>query len=184
MKRASWLPTAAWLGAVSVALALAFVSPSESNVMGQVPDVTAKRLDQQRVVMPRGLAADRTLALVAYTRSQRPEIDSWIEGLSLNHDPTISWVRMPVINDPGDHSQRLAIENRLLERHKTPDDRARLVPIFTNRDAFVRAAGISNVEHASVLVLNREGKVLARAEGTFDEDKAQALRETLLARGD
>ena len=35
-----------------------------------------------------------------------------------------------------------------------------------------------------MLVLNRDGKVLARAEGRFDEDKAQALRETLLARGD
>jgi len=174
----------AWLGAVSVAIVLAVVAPNETNVMGQVPAVTAKRLDQQRIVMPQGLAADRTLALVAYTRNQRPEIDSWIEGLNLNKDSAISWIRMPVINDPGDDNQRLAIENRMLERHTTQTDRARLVPIFTNRDAFIRAAGISGVEHASVLVLNREGKVLARAEGHFDEDKAQALRETLLARGD
>ncbi len=34
------------------------------------------------------------------------------------------------------------------------------------------------------MVLNREGKVLARAEGLFDENKAQALRETLLSHGD
>jgi len=61
-------------------------------------------------------------------------------------------------------------------------DRARLVPVFTNREAFVRAAGLSNAEHASVLVLDREGKVLARAEGMFDEEKARALRQTLFAK--
>ncbi|MRD46785.1 hypothetical protein GHT07_05830 [Caenimonas koreensis DSM 17982] len=174
----------AWLAAVTAALALAFVGPSETVVMGQVPVITTKRLDQQHIVVPQGLTAERTLALVAYTRLQRPEIDSWIEGLRLNTDPTIPWVRMPVINDPGDDDKRLAIETSLLERHKTQPERARLVPVFTNREAFIRAAGISGSEHASVLVLNREGKVLARAEGHFDEDKAQALRETLLARGD
>ena len=39
-------------------------------------------------------------------------------------------------------------------------------------------------DHASVLVLNREGRVLARAEGQYDPDKAQALRETLSGQGD
>jgi hypothetical protein len=56
--------------------------------------------------------------------------------------------------------------------------------VFTDRDAFIRAAGLSGTEHAWVLVLNREGKVLARAEGLYDEAKANALRETLLAQGD
>ncbi len=55
----------------------------------------------------------------------------------------------------------------------------RVVPVFTNQDEFVRAAGLSSTDHASVLVLDREGMVLARASGQFDETKAQALRETL-----
>ena len=62
--------------------------------------------------------------------------------------------------------------------------RERIVPVFTDRQAFTRAAGLSGPYYASVLVLNRDGKILARAEGRFDENKAQALRETLLARGD
>jgi len=33
-------------------------------------------------------------------------------------------------------------------------------------------------------VLDRHGNVLARAQGPFDRDKAQALRETLLAQND
>lgn len=184
MKRAIWTPTLAWLAAVSAALVLAFAAPTETHVMGQLPSLAAKRMDQQMIVLPQGLGADRTLALVAYTRTQRAEIDSWVQGLHLDQDSTIPWIRMPVLNDPGDDGKRTAIENLILERHPEATDRSRLVPVFTNREAFIRAAGVSGTEHASVLVLNRDGKILARAEGLYDEDKAQALRETLMARGD
>jgi hypothetical protein len=183
-RRTIWTPTLAWLAAVTGALALAFVAPDEASLMGRVPSVTAKRLDQQRLVLPQGLPADRTLALVAFDRSHRGEIDSWIQGLRLDRDSTIPWFKMPVLKDPGTEGGRGDIENKLLARHPRESDRSRLVPIFTDREAFVRAAGLSGTEHAWVLVLNREGKVLARAEGHFDEGKAQALRETLLAQGE
>jgi hypothetical protein len=184
MNRTIWTPTLAWLAAAGAALVLALAAPSESNVMGRLPTLTAKRLDQQRIVLPHGLAAGRTLALVAFDQNQRDEIDSWVKGLGLKHDPSISWFKMPVLEDPGSEDARNAIEIKLLARHPSERSRARLVPVFTDRDAFIRAAGLSGADHASVLILNREGKVLARAEGRYDEGKAQALRETLLALGD
>ena len=58
------------------------------------------------------------------------------------------------------------------------------VPVHNDRDAFARSAGLAGTDHASVLVLDRHGNVLARAQGPFDRDKAQALRETLLAQND
>ncbi len=179
MRKAIWTPTLAWLAAATGALMLAGVAPSETDVMGRLPALTVKRVDQQRVVLPQGFSADRSLVLVGFGREQHEEIDSWIKGLRLDQDSTISWFKMPVLNDPGDEDARSAIENRMLARLPTDQARSRLVPVFTNRDAFIRAAGLSGAQHASVLVLDREGKVLARAEGRFDPDKAQALRATL-----
>lgn len=184
MKHTIWTPTLAWLAAVTAALMLAIAAPNESSVMGRLPELTVKRLDQQRIVLPRALTADRTLALVAYSKAQREEVQSWIVGLRLDKDSSIAWIKMPVLNDPGDENVRNAVERKLLAQHPAGSERSRIVPVFTDRQAFIRAAGLSGAEHASVLVLNREGKVLARAEGRFDENKAQALRETLLARGD
>jgi hypothetical protein len=184
MNRTIWTPTLAWLAAGSAALVLAVLAPSESNVMGRLPTLTAKRLDQQRVVLPHSFSADRTLALVAFDQNQRAEIDSWVQGLGLKQDPSISWFKMPVLNDPGNEDARSAIEIKLLARHTSERARARLVPVFTDRDAFIRAAGLSGADHASVLILNREGKVLARAEGQYDEGKALALRKTLVALDD
>jgi hypothetical protein len=153
---------------------LAVAAPSESNLMGRLPFPTA-----QRLVAPSGLGAGRTLALVGFSSSQRHEIRSWIEGLRLNQDSGIAWVKMPVIKDPGSEDARLDVERKLVAKHDAAGQRVRVVPVFTNQDEFVRAAGLSGTEHASVLVLNREGMVLARASGQFDETKAQALRETL-----
>jgi len=181
MTRTIWTPTLAWLAAVSAALVFAVAGPNESSLMGRLPTLAAKRPDRQQVLLPQGLPAERTLALVGFRRSQRSEIQSWIDGLRLEEDRTISWLRMAVLNDPGNEQAREAIEARISERTPSGVDRSRLVRVFTDRDAFVRAAGLSSAEHAWVLVLNRDGKVLARAEGAFDEDKARALRQTLLA---
>jgi hypothetical protein len=184
MNRTIWTPTLAWLGAAAGALMLAIATPGESNLLGRLPTLTAKRLDQQLVVLPHGLAAQRTLAIVAFRSGQRAEVESWIKGLHLESDPSIPWFKMPVFNDPGNERARDNIHSQMLARHPAGKDPSRLIPVFTDRQAFIRAAGLTGTEHAWVLVLDREGKVLARAEGPFDEAKAQALRETLLARGD
>lgn len=180
--RTIWINTLAWAGAVALALAMAFAAPSESSVMGRLPSLSAKRLDQQAIALPAGLPAGRTLALVAFKGRHRGEIDSWVEGLQLRQDPTISWLTMPVLNDPGNERGRRAIEDKLLSRHTSDADRARLVPVFTDREAFMRSAGIASTEHAYALVVNRHGEVLARVEGMFDENKAMALLETLMGR--
>lgn len=175
-----WLQVLAWLAAVTAALLLAFAAPNEATLMGRLPTLHAKRLNQQPIALPHGLPAGRTLALVAFDRAQRGEIESWIHGLRLRENDAISWLKMPVLDDPGSESARSVIENGLLARHVGEVERARLVPVFTNRDAFIRAAGLSSPDHAWVLVIDRDGQVLARVEGRYDEEKARALRATLL----
>lgn len=167
-----WTPTLAWLAAATGALILAGVAPSETSMMGRLPSGAVQRLG------PPGVPADRVLALVGFDRSQRGEINSWIEGLRLHEDRSIPWVKMPVLDDPGDEAARQAMEGRIRATHDLPAQR--LVPVFTDRHQFIRAAGLSGGDHASVLVLDRDGQVLARAEGRFDSARATAIRETLL----
>jgi hypothetical protein len=178
-----WIQVLAWLGAVTVALLLALAAPNESTLMGRMPSVNAKRLNQQPIALPQGLPAGRTLALVAFNRGHRGEIESWIKGMQLRENDAIAWLKIPVLDDPGTDLARSEIESGILARHSALVDRSRLVPVFTNREAFMRAAGMSGVDHAWVLVIGRDGQVLARVEGEYSEEKGQALRETLLAQG-
>lgn len=171
----------AWLAAVTVALLLAWAAPTESALMGRLPPLNAKRLNQQPIALPQELPGHRTLALVAFQRGHRGEIESWITGLQLRENTSIAWLKMPVLEDPGTESARSDIESGMRARYRTEVDRARLVPVFTNRDAFMRAVGLSGPEHAWVLVVGRDGQVLARVEGEYSVEKGDALRETLLA---
>ena len=180
--KTTWTGSLAWLLAVSGALALALAAPSDTGVMGQLPAFMARTLDQRAVVVPAGLPAERTLALITFHSNQRAHIDGWILGLNLQADPSIAWLRMPVLNDPGNTAARSVIENKLLRHYPADAERARLMPVFTDRERFVRSAGLRGTDEVYAVVINRQGEVLARAEGAFDADKADKLRETLQQR--
>ena len=99
--------------------------------------------------------------------------------MNLRNDPSITWMRMPVLNDPGTLTGRSAVEDRLLQHYTADSERAKMVPVFTDRASFVRSAGLASTDQVYAVVVNRQGEVLARVEGQFDADKAQTLRETL-----
>ena len=172
-----------WLAAVLLALALAFASPNEASVMGRLPDLMARTLLQKPVSVPNGMPSDRTLALITFQRGQRARVDGWINGLNLKNDSSISWLRMPVINDPGTLMARNDHEVRILQHYPMDSERANVVPVFTDSAKFVRSAGLGNTDQVYAVVVNRRGDVLARVEGDFDSSKAATLRETLMAQG-
>ena len=178
-----WSYTLAWLLAVSAAVAMASAAPSELSVMGQLPAFTGQTLNRQTIAVPEGLPADRTLALIAFRGTQKPHIESWIQGLNLQADRSIVWMRMPVLDDPGSVAGRQAIEDKLLQRYPARAERDNLVPVFTNRAQVLRSAGLNGHDQVYAVVVNRQGEVLARAEGAFDADRAQNLRETLRQQG-
>lgn len=171
----------AWLAAVALAFGLAVVSPNEASVMGKLPDFMSRTLLRKPVAVPEGLPSDRTLALISFQRGQRSQVEGWINGLDLKNDRSISWMRMPVINDPGTLTGRDAAETKLLQHYPFDAERANLVPVFTDRNNFARSAGLNGTDQVYVVVVNRQGDVLARVEGEFDVEKAATLRETLKA---
>ena len=179
MKR-TWMNTAAWLSAIAAALILSFATPNESRVMGHMPSVAAQRLDKIPVPIPSGLPADRTLALITFQGAQRAQIEAWIVGLGLRDSKnSIAWIRMPVLEDPGTAEARTVIENRLLARYPSAGERAQLVPVFTDRAAFIRAAGLGGPDEVHAVVVNRNGEIVARVGGEYNEEKAHTLLETL-----
>lgn len=173
----------AWLAVASLAVVLAFSAPNESSVMGRLPAFMAQTLLRQPVAVPQGLPAERTLALITFHRSQQDQAESWVRGLNLRDDPSIAWMRLPVLNDPGTPTGRHALENKLRELYPAEAEHAKLLPVFTDPASFVRSAGLNGVDQVYVVVVNRQGEVLARVEGAFHPEKAQTLRATLRAQG-
>ena len=171
--------TFVWLAVAATGIGFAFLYPNESKVMGQLPEHATQTLNRTPVKLPEGLPSERTLALVTFSRTQRGQADSWVEGMNLMNDPTISWIRIPVLSDPDTPAGRSTAEKRLLERYTADAERTKMLPMFMDKAAFARSTGLNSIEKAYAIVLNRQGDVLARVEGAFDAEKAQNLRETL-----
>ncbi len=171
--------TLAWVAAAGLGIGFAKLYPTESSVMGQLPAHSTQSLSRTPVSLPEGLPSDRTLALVTFNRDQRGQADSWIDGLNLKNDASISWVRIPVLGESGTQNARSDAENRLLGRYTADIERAKMLPMFVDKAAFARATGLNSTAQSYAVVLNRQGEVLARVEGSFDPAKAQTLRETL-----
>lgn len=169
----------AWLAVAAIGVGFAFLSPNESKVMGQLPSHVTQTLNRTPVSLPEGLPSERTLALVTFSRTQRAQADSWIEGMNLKNDPSISWIRIPVVSDPDTPDGRITAEKRLLERYTVEAERTKLLPMFFDKATFAKATGLNSIEQGYAIVLNRQGDVLARVQGPYDPDKAQNLRETL-----
>lgn len=175
--RSLWKPAAGWGAAVALALLLAFAGPRERSLMGRLEPVSARSMDDRAVSLPRQLPGERTLVLLLFHPDQRGEARSWVLGMGLRDSP-YPWLKMRVLQDPGSDRVRNQVQDGLhAVRTREP---ARVVPLFTDPQAFARSLGLPGTDHAQMVVLDREGNVLARAEGAFDEQKAQALRETLL----
>ena len=169
----------AWVAAAGTGVGFAMWYPTEASVMGQLPAHSTQSLNRTLVSLPEGLPSDRTLALVTFNRDQRSQADSWIEGLNLKNDPSISWVRIPVLGEPNTPDAKGDAEKRLLGRYTADVERAKMLPMFVDKAEFARATGLKSTERAYAVVFNRQGEVLARVEGSFDADKAIVLRETL-----
>jgi len=88
-------------------------------------------------------------------------------------------MRIPVLSEQGTADGRSDAEKRVFKRYTADKERTRMLPIFMDKAAFARSAGLTNVEQSYAVVLNRQGDVLARVEGPFGANKAQTLRETL-----
>ena len=78
--------TFGWLGATSLTLAPVCASSNEVSVMGRLPLFMVKALNRPSVAVSQGPQAERTLALIAFQKGQRPQVNSWIQGLKLNND--------------------------------------------------------------------------------------------------
>jgi len=169
---------ALWVGAASAAIAMGLVAPSESGLMGQLPPLAAKARDQRSLALPQELPAERTLALLVFKREQKDEARSWIDGMGLRTDPSIPWLKMRVV--PAEAGPvALTMESSApmaLPAGLRPD---RLLSVSTDTERLVQSMGLSNTDHAQVVVLGRDGQVLAKAQGAYDQDKARALLETL-----
>lgn len=183
MMRTIWTDSFAWMLTVGAAVGLTLLAPTGLSVLGHLPRMAAADLNKRQLAFPEDLPAERTLVFVTFTRGQNVDVSHWIEGMGLRENSALAWMRMRVFDIASDN-RRSDIENKMQATYTSPDTRATIVPLFTDSEAFASALGLPSHKHMYAIVINREGHVLARAEGLYSAEKAAALLERLQPEND
>ena len=170
-----------WGLTVGACMLFALATPTGQAILGRVPQLIGMDLNKKPISIPAGLTAERTLVLVSFQRGHGKDVDTWISGMSLRDSGAVPYVRMPILNDPGNLDGRSAIETRLQARVTNPQERSKVVPVFTDQQAFLKSVGLTTTQQISALVLNRNGEVLARVEGPFSVEKKGLIEDALKA---
>lgn len=181
--RTIWSDSFAWMLTVGAAVGLTLLAPTGLSVLGNLPRVAASDLNRKQLSFPEDLPAPRTLVFVTFKRGQDIDAGHWVEAMGLQENSAVPWMRLRVF-DTAANQHRDVIENKLQATYTTPHSRSTVVPLFTDRDEFASALGLPSHNSMYAIVIDREGHVLARADGLYDPDKANALLNRLKPEND
>lgn len=166
----------AWLFNVFVC-SLLLVVASPSMAAAKLPNLVAQDLNEQSYQLPADLPAEKTLLLIAYKREQQANINTWIDGLQLKTS-NLPWLELPVLEDYGSWFQWF-VDNGMRRGIKGDYNRAKVVTVYTEKDAFNTSMAIPNEESIYACVVTRQGEVLHIEAGDYSKEASDRLIQFL-----
>jgi len=170
---------AVWIPAPGVALTS---EAADVNAVPHFPTVNGKDLNGKPWKAPTHFPAERTLVILGFEQEQQAAIDTWTAGMALSQPGnTVPWIEMPVIDEPG-MVMRWIIDTGMQRGIAGEDARSHVWTAYTDRKAFLRSCRIDSVNDIHVLVVTRDGAILAMESGRHTDAAAARLLTAL--RGD
>jgi hypothetical protein len=166
-------------GAIGIALACAIpLLASQGAKPAEFPSITSYSLDKQKVTLPSGMEGQTDLLILSFALEQKKDVDSWLPAAqALQHSNfEFRYYQLPV-------AER---ENMLFRWWETSSMRSDetdpvtwhwIVPLFVDRQKFLRDLDIPNQKQVIILLVDRQGHILWRSSGSMNEDKRAALMQ-------
>jgi len=144
------------------------------------PSVRASNLEKRDMNLPADFEGERNLLLVAFEREQQKDVDTWLREMKRFEatDPGFRYYELPTIQKMNSLA-RWFIDSGM--RRGIPDRKARerTITLYLEKQPFCEALGIRDQKKIYQFLVDRKGRVLWRADGSFDEAKGASLRRAL-----
>ena len=148
----------------------------QTDSQAQFPTVSGSNLQRNKLILPQDFQGEFNLVLIAFQQWQQREVDTWIpfaRQLEKDH-PGVRYYELPTIQRPNTLARTIINEGM---RVGIPDlvARERTITLYLDKKAFREALQLPGEDDIHVLLLDRQGWVLWRAEGAFTPDKGESL---------
>jgi len=168
---------AVWLWQISPGSSSLFVD----NEGDKFPQVSGFNLDRKEFKFPQDFEGDLNLLIVAFQQNHQSTVNTWIPKVqALEADiPGFIYYELPTIKEMTTMSRAFINEGM---RAGIPDQtaRERTITLYINKDEFNTALNIPDEEDIYLFLVEKDGKIIWREIGTFEEKKAIGLEEILM----
>jgi hypothetical protein len=144
------------------------------------PMVSGSNLNRQECEFPRDFRGDLNLLFVPFLRPQQVVVNTWIpiaEKLEASL-PEFAYYELPTI-DEMPALARTFINEGMLAGILDAKARERTVTLYISTARFMQALGIPSKNNVHVLLVDRQGGILWRTTGSFDETKGTELAQAI-----
>lgn len=173
MLRASLLP-------ILVLFATPTITRAAANTT--FPQVSGSSLEKRKFELPRDFEGEVNLVIVAFTREQQHDADTWIaEGKRLEKtDPTFHYYELP-ITSRSNPLFRWWLDSAMRRLIDDPGARQRTITLYLDKKSFKNALHISDERKIHVLLVKKDGTAFWQAEGPAGETQLEVMRIALKA---
>jgi hypothetical protein len=140
-----------------------------------LPKIAADDLNGRILTLPADLPGDPTIVFVAYKQNQQPQINAWVSRLDLQPEGGPAWVELPVVGQ-GAALIRSVIDNGMRSGITSKAMRGRTITIYSNRRAFNKSMGITDMSKIYVALVDQSGAVRTLIPGEVSDAKIEQLR--------
>ena len=149
------------------------VSVNEKNIF---PTVTGTNLHGDEKTLPECLEKDKTILVVAFQRWQQELCDEWYAEIEkyMGENEDTAYFEVPTIRKMNGF-MRWFIYRGMRGGITSAEMRRQVVTLHIDKEPFTKALDIGSEETVYVFVVDKNGKILSRAEGEFSSSKWQKL---------
>jgi hypothetical protein len=144
------------------------------------PTVSGSNLQRRQLTLPQDLQGEQNLVLIAFQQWQQTQVDTWIPFARQLEEayPAVRYYELPTIQRLNALARTFINEGM---RAGIPGQvaRERTITLYLDKKAFREALQLSGEDDIHVLLLDRQGRVLWRAEGAFTPDKGDSLASAI-----
>ena len=168
------------LGFILFAVPCALAAPQNSPVSSPavLPRVTAYALDRAKVTLPEDFASPFNLLILSFQRDQQSVVDGWLPQLTTGAAAGVQTWLLPV-SGPENGLYRWWLNASLRGSLPASQPRRYTVPLYVNKGQFLRSLQVSSEKEVVLLLTDKTGHVLWRAEGPVTDSKVAALTSFL-----
>ena len=162
----------ALVGSIAIAVlpSVQAQSGSTADSLAQFPRVEGTNLEGRHFVLPSDLGGSLNVVLVAFKREQQNDVDTWTPFLkaTLATRPGLRTYELPVLG------RRYRLMRPFIDggmRRGIPDAavRAATITLYIDKSPFRDALHLPDEDRIYVLLVDHQGRVQWRGDGTFTE---------------